>query len=114
MSNLNNLELATLERVAIKNPSLAQHIPYLKVKERKLTGVGMFVKFEYSDKVGIINNIEPTNVSLGTRDPIKMTNLKYGLGFEVDISNGRVNYIEFVTYGEEWDGSISEFHFANS
>ena len=40
-----------------------------------------------------------------------MDGLKDGLNFEIDITDGRINFIEIVSNGESWDGSINNFIF---
>ena len=110
MNNLNELEIAVLERVAQKYPSLRKHFPYLNVKNRQITGVGMYVNFNYTSS-NPIEDIQLLNASLSTNENIIIDNLKYGLGYEIDITEGKINYIEFVTYGEEWDGTVKNFSF---
>jgi hypothetical protein len=78
---------------------------------RENTGVGMYVNFCYSDA-----KIKPLNLpdtSISTNENIAIKGLRYGLGYEVDISKGRINFIEFITYGEQWNGIVSDFTFSN-
>ncbi len=110
MDDLNKLELSILERLSNKYPEIKNHIPHLKILNRENTGVGMYVNFTYS------NEIEPLNLpdsSISTNENIEIQGLQYGLGYEVDISKGRLNFIEFITYGEQWDGMINDFTLKN-
>nr|WP_315202939.1 hypothetical protein [uncultured Flavobacterium sp.] len=111
MEKLNEFELAVLNSIAKEYPFLEEHIPYLRVKNREITGIGMYVNFVYSQDVRI-KNPDFNNASLSTNENIEMENLEYGLGFEVDIIDGKVNFIELITYGENWDGTIKEFKIA--
>lgn len=106
MENLNDLELKILEKVSENYPAIKSHIPFLRILNREYTGVGMYVNFIYSNKDEILNPIEPLNTVLGTNERIGLPGLKYGLCFVIDINNGKINFIELVTYGEEWDGII--------
>lgn len=114
MNTLNPIEMAVLEQVAKKYSSISSHIGFLQVSERKNTGVGMYVNFHYQGNLKNIKLIDPPNASLSSNHTIEVNNLIYGLGFEVDIKNGKINFIEFITYNELWDGSISEFHFVEN
>ncbi|WP_395057911.1 hypothetical protein [Flavobacterium sp.] len=86
------------------------HIPIIKVLNRKITGVGMYVNFYYPDTL-IIPSLEIEEASISTNENIEVENLEYGLGYELDISNGKIKFIEFVTYGEEWDGNFVGYKF---
>jgi len=110
MEELNKLELAVLHSLVKQYPSLKEHIPYLKVRDREITGVGMYVSFIYSEFEDVIKNIEIISASLSTDENIEIEGLEFGLGFEVDITDGKINFIEFINYGEDWDGSFTEFN----
>ena len=111
MSNLNDFELCVLNRVAKKFPEINVHIPFLRVKDRIVTGVGMYVNFCYvgQNESAPIFGIEDKSIS--TNESIEVDGLKYGLGYEVDISDDKINFIEFFTYGESWDGNTKGFKF---
>lgn len=105
MRELNNIELDILQRLSLIYPSIKKHIPLLKVLNSKITGVGMFVNFFYVDNENI-PFLEIKSGSLSTNEDISLINLKYGLGYEVDITDSKINFIEFITYGELWDGKF--------
>ena len=111
MENLNKLELEVLERLSPLYPGIKKHLPYLKVINRDNTGVGMYVNFCYSQPISADEKININNASLSTNENIKIKGLKYGLGYEVDITDGEIKFIEFFTYGEYWNGSINKFSF---
>jgi hypothetical protein len=110
VEKLNNFELKVLELVSSKYPSLRNHIPYLRVARRKYTGVGIFVYFNYLEPPDDLKSLELLIDTLSTWDQIKIKGLKYDLSWEVVITDGRINFIEFVTNGNEaWDGSVNNF-----
>ncbi|MFZ0565136.1 MAG: hypothetical protein WAM28_02995 [Chlamydiales bacterium] len=110
MINLNKLEFSILARLSNKYPEIKKHIPYLKVLNRDNTGVGMYVNFLYANDKIVPLSLPDSSIS--TNENIEIKGLKYGLGYEVDISKGRLNFIEFITYGEKWDGKITDFMFS--
>jgi hypothetical protein len=55
--------------------------------------------------------IHPENASISTNEIIEIDGLKFGLGYEVDVSEGKLRFIELITYGEGWDGNIGNFRF---
>lgn len=95
-----------MNRVSDIYPSIKPHLPLLIVKDRTYTGVGLYVNFGY---------VEETNVSsledavLSTDELILLPTLKNGLNYEVDISAGKINYIELVSIGESWDGILENY-----
>jgi len=106
MDELNKLEKAILERLAGKYPKVKQHIPFIKVESRENTGVGMYINFTYYSNNNKILDLGINNAAISTNESIEIEGLKYGLSYEVDISDGKIKFIELVTYGEEWDGII--------
>jgi len=106
MQELNKLELSILERLAVKYPFIKEHIPFLKVDSRENTGVGMYVNLVYNNPSNEELHFGEQNSAISTNETIEIAGLKYGLGYEVDITEGKVKFIELVTYGEEWDGII--------
>lgn len=37
--------------------------------------------------------------------------LKYGLNYEINIIDGKFDFLEIVTNGETWDGEFGDFEF---
>jgi len=104
MNNLNKLEVYVLNRLSEKYPIVKKHIPCIMVSSREVTGVGMYVNFRYCKALDISEVIDMPNISISTNEIVKIHNLEFGLGYEVNILDGKLNFIEFVTYGERWDG----------
>lgn len=107
MEKLNELEKAILNRISLKYPILKKHINYLKIKSREPTGVGMYINFCY-DNIENVEQLDILNASLSTNEIIELDTLENGLGYEVDITNGFINFIELITYGETWDGDLNK------
>ena len=108
MNELSNLEVILLNGLEQKYPSLKSHIPFLKVKDREITGVGMYLNFEYVNSDGKIK-FEDINALFSNEENIQINNLKYGLGYVIDITDGEIKYIEFITYGESWNGIFGDY-----
>ena len=109
METPNELEMTLLTRLLLKYPALKIHIPFLRVSSRKNTGTGLFVYFNY-DSTDCIKN-EELNALFSTAEKIQLKSLKNGLSYVVDITAGAIEYIEFSTYNEKWDGTIQDFQF---
>jgi hypothetical protein len=109
MENLNKLEFEILNRVSEKYPKIKSHLPLLKVKNRLATGVGMYINFVYTEE--LFDTLEIMNSTLSLNELIQMQGLDDGLNYEVDITDGRINFIEIVSIGDSWDGAINNFTF---
>ncbi|GMQ30635.1 hypothetical protein [Algoriphagus confluentis] len=105
---LNKLEISILKRLTVLCPNIVFHIPYLEVVNRDITGVGMFVYLEYSKRIEKSLNLGKKNTSISTNEIIQIKDLKYGLCYEVSISDDKIKYIELVTNGEDWTGNIPD------
>ena len=108
MQQLTNLESTLLNGLIQKYPTLKSHIPYLKVKERKITATGMEVNFEYLNSVEELNFVA-INALFSGEEYIEIKSLKQGLGYVIDITDGKIFYIEFTTYGEKWNGKLDDY-----
>lgn len=108
---LNKLEYSILERLATKYPSVREHMPFIKVDNRLKTGVGMYINLMYDDNPKNKElNVGIENSAISSNETIEIDGLKYGLNYEVDVTDGKLKFIELVTNGEDWDGIIPE-HF---
>lgn len=108
MQQLTNLESTLLNGLIQKYPTLKSHIPYLKVKERKITATGMEVNFEYLNAEEELS-FEDINALFSGEEYIEIKSLKQGLGYVIDITDGKISYIEFTTYGEKWNGKLDDY-----
>ncbi len=107
MEKLTDLELFLLNGLTTKHPSLEQHIQYLKVVNRKMSGNGMCVNLAYESGDGQLT-FEDINALFSNGENIEIKNLSKGLGYVIDVSDGQITAIEFLTYGEKWDGKFTD------
>ncbi len=116
--HLNKLERAIISEIVKFNKkeysSIELHIPYLNIKFREATGIGMYVHFEYSKEGGNFNIDNSEEICLSSNKQLELDNLEYGLNYELNITNGKFDFLELVTNGEDWDGSYEYFEFSNS
>lgn len=114
--NLNLLEQAIISEIIDFNkeryPFIENHVPFLKVRSRKSTGIGVFINFDYVHKKGELLIDENQNVIILASDKsFKIRGLKYCLNFELIVLNGKFEMLELVTNGELWDGNYDFFKF---
>ena len=108
MEQLTHLESTLLKGLTEKYPSLESHIPYLKVKDREITKVGMMVNFEYTNAENELN-FEDINALFSGGELIEIKSLKQGLSYVIDVTAGQISYIEFTTYAENWNGQFGDY-----
>lgn len=97
---------AILEQHRERYPDLIPLCANLRVESRKSTSVGAYITF----------SAESQHPTTGTRDAqigfdgeIRVTGIPSGLAGELVISDGLLDYLELVTYGDEsWDGSTTQ------
>jgi len=92
-------------------PMLYNHIKRLVIRDIKKTGVGFYVDFEYNyckkDKIKAINE----SCCLSSTLSLYIEGLNFPVNYELNISNGKIDFLEVVSNGENWDGCISNFSF---
>lgn len=107
--NLNELEISLLETFVLSFPFFKTHLSKLNVIEREATGVGMFIRFSYLNLDGITFEDQYKNTGLASNHNIQLNNLEFGLAYEIGITDSKIDFIELVTYGEDWDGTYNAF-----
>lgn len=116
-TNLNALEIAILNEIAESNskqyPLLKNHLNYIRVKSREYTGVGAYVSFDYLSKYQKSIIINEEHLVLSSEKMLEINLLQYGLNYEINITNGKIDFLEIATNGEPWDGDFGEFRFVN-
>lgn len=116
--NLNKLEQAIINEIVEFNkkdyPYIGVHVPYLKIKLREATGVGMYVHFEYSKEGENIEIENSEDIYLSSDKSLDLDGLEYGLNYELNITKGKIDFLELATNGEDWDGNYENFEFSNS
>ena len=108
MNQLTDLESILLNGLIEKYPSLKSHIQFLKVQERKISKIGMTVNFEYVNVEQEIN-FEEINALFSGGENIEVKGLKEGLSYVIDVTDGKILYLEFTTYGENWTGKFGDY-----
>jgi hypothetical protein len=106
MNELNALEIKLLNGLFEKHPSLKSHIDYIKVSKRKNTSLGLIVSFEYEESDIEFSEI---NALFSNGEIIEIKKLKKGLSYVIDVTAGRIEYLEFSTFEENWDGIFGEY-----
>ena len=98
---MNKIENVILQEIVRENrgeyPFLEIHLPYLYVKNREFTGVGLYANFGY------LKDFEKNqiNILLSSSKVLTLKNLKNELNYVLDIVDGKINYLEIVTNGED-------------
>jgi hypothetical protein len=99
--NLNNLETALLKTIISENkkdyPFIDEHIAFLYVRNRENTGVGIYTNFGYN-KDFKTNNI---NTIISSNKTLRINGLKDEVTYVLDISEGKINFLEIVTNGDD-------------
>ncbi len=108
MNQVTDLESTLLNGLIQKYPSLKSHIPYLKVKERKITKTGMTIDFEYLNSENELL-FEDINALFSDGENIELKSLKHGLGYVIDVTEGNISHLDLVTYGENWNGKLEDY-----
>jgi hypothetical protein len=103
---LSPLEQTCIELIAKRNwPTF--RLSGLRVTRREDTGVGRYVYLDDSLNQPLADGAygpEPGRT-------IDMQGVQHGLDFVVDVSSGRINYLELVTCGDDgWDGEEREWY----
>lgn len=115
--DLNKLEKAIINEIVEFNKkkysTIRTHVPYLNVKSRENTGVGIFVYFGYSEEGSNLKMDNSEDIYLSSDKSLELDVLKYGLNYELNITNGKIDFLELVTNGEDWDGGYGDFKFLN-
>ncbi|MEO5906476.1 MAG: hypothetical protein ABIQ11_07110 [Saprospiraceae bacterium] len=113
--DLNILEQAIVNEIANYNEKqysfVRSHLPFLRVKSRENTGVGMYVNFEYISGNEPITLSDIDVIALSSDKSLELDVLKYGLNYELNITKGKIDFLELVTNGESWDGGFGKFRF---
>jgi hypothetical protein len=117
MLQLNTLELAILQEIAIFNNAkyalVVEHVSSLVVETRKIIRGGICVTFNYSKPVApILKDNQPLEALLTGDRMIALPSLKAGLGYVLDIVEGKCCSLDIYTNSDEqWNGNYDGFEF---
>jgi hypothetical protein len=90
---------AIIEENKKEYPFLESHLQYLFVKERELTGVGLYVNFGYVKNEALESDV---NILLSSSKSLTSPNLKHEIAYVLDVEKGKIKYLEIVTNGEDF------------
>jgi hypothetical protein len=101
----NEFELAILERLATKDPSIRGSVGRLHVLSREFTGVGSFTNFACEESAA-----DAPDRHVGLDDLIKMPGVPNGMGAVLFCKGDRPQCLEVFTYGDDhWEGVYDGF-----
>lgn len=113
--DLNILENSIIKEIIEFNKEdcglIKAHLPYIKVKSRENTGVGVYVNFEYPHRTADFLIDTSKNMILSSDKSLEIDTLKYSINYELNITDGKLDFLELVTNGESWDGNYTSFDF---
>jgi hypothetical protein len=109
MAEIKEVELSLLKSIINGNLEkfsfLLEHLGDIKIKSREATGIGLNITFEYLKDVQ--EEEEFTNGLLSTELKLTTPSLKNELTYCLDITNGKIDFLEIITNGNEiWDGNL--------
>lgn len=111
MNILNTFELDVVKHIAAAYPCLLKHIDHVFVQKREYTGVGLYVHFGY--KTEPLELITPRNTFLSINQVLKVQGLDEDdvIFFVLIITEGKMDFLEFVTTTSSWNGIPVEYRF---
>ena len=111
MFELSDFETNIISKIATEYPFIHSHLLQLQVTKRDKTGVGLFVHFSYRDESNI-EQIPSGHLGLSSNSHLNMDGLENGLFYELSPTNGKIDFLEIVTAGnEQWDGNVRKYWF---
>lgn len=101
----NEFELAILERLANKDPSIRGSVSQLHVLSREFTGVGSFTNFACDETSAGVPD-QP----IALDDLIRMPGVPNGMGAVLFCKGSRPRCLEIFVYGDDpWEGIYDGF-----
>lgn len=101
----NDFELAILDRLAIKEPSIHKSLGQLHVLSREYTGVGGYTNFVNGN-----SSAGSSDQQIGLDDMITMPGVPSGMGAVLFCTGGYPRCLEVFTFGDDrWDGVYDGF-----
>jgi hypothetical protein len=101
----NEFEVAILERLASREPSIKDSLGALHVLSRRLTGAGSFTNFEPEESTAA-----SADMRVGLDVIAKVPGVPNGLGALLFCRDGKPVCLEIFTFGDDrWDGNYDGF-----
>lgn len=106
---MNELEKAILTEIADSYPelknNLIRHYSELQINNRKFTGVGVYINFEYKN-----TELEPIRKNhLSGKAELIIPNMEFPVTYEIAFTNGMISFMELISNEEEWNGGFEGF-----
>ncbi len=89
-------------------PQAVNEVALLNVRSREHTGVGAYVHFDYLAEV-ITQSPRPSHI--GSSIAIKIEGMKGSAGCVLFFEKGKIELLEFFTYGAAWPQEVTEYSF---
>ncbi|MDQ0639134.1 hypothetical protein QF042_002699 [Pedobacter sp. W3I1] len=108
MTELKDFELQLLKAIIQDNLEkfnyLSEHLDFIMVENAKKTDTGLFINFVYLKQ---FKEEEFENGLLSAEPKLTAPNLKNELTYCLDVTNGKIDFLEIVTNEKEnWDGNL--------
>jgi hypothetical protein len=108
MTELKEFERLLLKTIIKDNSEkfgyLFEHLDFIKVETAKTTGTGLYINFVYLKE---FQKEEFENGLLSAGSKLTAPNLKNELTYCLDVTNGKMDFLEIVTNEKEnWDGDL--------
>jgi hypothetical protein len=108
---LTKIERELVEQILKQNSAYAEmlkgQVEHLTVSSRELTGVGCYINFSVPAEVKIFDKNLTKHLALN--EDIRVEGVPSGLCCVMLVDEGRISYLELVTYGSEsWDGNLEK------
>jgi hypothetical protein len=109
MSELKEFELLLLKTIIKDNSEkfqyLSEHLDFIRVETAKATDTGLYITFAYLKEFQKEEEFE--NGLLSAEPKLTAPNLKNELTYCLDITNGKIDFLEIVSNEKEnWDGDL--------
>ncbi|WP_316825295.1 hypothetical protein [Pedobacter miscanthi] len=110
MTELKDFELLLLKTIIKANLDkfsyLSDHLDFIKIETSKTTGTGLYLNFVYLKE---FEEEEFVNGLLSAEEKLTALNLKNELTYCLDVTNGKMDFLEIVTNEKEiWDGNLED------
>lgn len=111
--DLNLFELTIVKEVLAFNrgkyPFFEKHLSYLRVTSLEKTGVGVYVNFKDAYGEDLICLDVKKHIVLTSTKTLDIDILDWELNYELNITDGKIDFLELVANDELWDGSYEGF-----
>jgi len=110
MAELNEFELLLLKTIIDHNADkfnyLPAHLDFIRTESIKASSTGLHITFAYSKDFD--EDAEYVNGLLSTELKLISPKLKNELTYCLDVTNGKMDFLEIVTNEKEiWDGDLA-------